>query len=127
MATFRHKYVRTALEAAIKAADHLEPQHAATVAAARALAAKIDAWDQIVDWALEDAAETDSRPRVPANDNTSLPTFLKYMESLRLTPPAAGKGGGEAGGKQAVSPAPVNDPAGKIVSMQQRVANRKAQ
>lgn len=92
MADFEVKGVAAALEDALKAADHLTPKHAGTVAAARALAAKIDAWDTIVEWALDDAVESGSRPRVPANDNTSLPTFLKFMEGLGLAveKPAAG-------------------------------------
>lgn len=74
--------------AAVGAAKHVDAEgaDAAAVSAGLALARKIDAWDQIVDWALEDASETESRPKVPANDNTSLPTFLRYCEALGLTP-----------------------------------------
>lgn len=77
-----------AVDRALAAATHIDDSgaDAGAVAALRALAAKIDAWDQIVQWAIEDAAENDSRPKVPANDNTSLPTFLKYCEALGLTP-----------------------------------------
>src|SRR5690625_4648436 len=75
-----------ATERAIAAATHLTDEDAGAVEALRALARKIDAWDEIVQWALDDAAESGSRPKVPANDNTSLPTFLKYCESLGLTP-----------------------------------------
>lgn len=61
-------------------------RHAGTIAAARALADKIDHWDVIVQWAVEDKEDMGlSRPAVPQNDNTSLPTFLKYMEALGLT------------------------------------------
>lgn len=88
MPDFPAQSLAEALESALAAADHLEPKHAATVVAARALAEKIDAWQVIVEWALEDAAGSESRPKVPANDNTSLPTFLKYMEALQLVPPA---------------------------------------
>ena len=83
--------VRDALEEAVAAARHLTARDAAAVAAARALADKIDAWDVIVDWALDDAADEGSRPAVPRNDNTSLPSFLKYLEALQLVPPAAEK------------------------------------
>lgn len=78
-------------QAAVAAADHVDAAgvDAAAVAAAGALARKIDAWDQIVEWALDDAAG-EGRPVVPANDNTSLPTFLKYCESLGLTPKVRG-------------------------------------
>lgn len=76
--------------ASVKSATHIDADgiDAGAVAAAGALAKKIDAWDQIVEWALEDAAETESRPKVPANDNTSLPTFLRYCDALGLTPMA---------------------------------------
>lgn len=77
-------------QASVKAAAHVDADgvDAGAVAAAGALAQKIDAWDQIVQWAVEDASESESRPKVPANDNTSLPTFLKYCEALGLTPAA---------------------------------------
>ncbi|WRS30591.1 hypothetical protein U6G28_02575 [Actinomycetaceae bacterium MB13-C1-2] len=81
-----------ALDRALASAEHLGERDAATVAAARALARKIDAWDVIVGWALEDAAESGGRPAVPQNDNVSLASFLKYMDALQLVPPAAGAG-----------------------------------
>ena len=71
---------------AIEAAPHIDKVGGDAAEALLALAKKIDAWDTIVDWAFEDAAENDSRPKVPAHDNTSLPTFLKYCEALGLTP-----------------------------------------
>lgn len=76
-----------ACEAALKAASHVDADgaDAGTVAALLALARKIDAWDLIVEWATEDAAEG-RRPTVPQHDNTSLPTFLRYCEALGLTP-----------------------------------------
>lgn len=91
MATdFSDSSLEAALDRTLESADHLQDRDAATVAAARALARKIDAWDVIVGWALEDVAESDGkkRPTVPQNDNVSLASFLKYMEALRLTPPA---------------------------------------
>lgn len=77
-----------ACEAALGAAPHVDRSgaDAGAVAALLALARKIDAWDQIVDWAREDASEVQGRPAVPAHDNTSLPTFLRYCEALGLTP-----------------------------------------
>lgn len=76
-----------ATEAAIKSATHLTDMDAGALEALRALARKIDAWDQIVEWALDDAAGKDGqRPAVPANDNVSIPTYLKFCESLGLTP-----------------------------------------
>ena len=86
MADFTKERVSDALEVAIGAATHLTARDAAAVAAARALAAKIDAWDVIVQWSLEDARDLKTKP-LPANDNTSLGTFLKYMEALQLMPP----------------------------------------
>lgn len=76
-----------ACEAALRAADHVDAEgaDAGTVAALLALARKIDAWDQIVEWATEEAPEG-RRPTVPQHDNTSLPTFLRYCEALGLTP-----------------------------------------
>lgn len=80
--------VREALDKAITAGTHLTTMDLGAVEAARALADKIDAWDVIVDWALNDMAGMDSskRPAVPANDNTSIPTFLRYCDALGLTP-----------------------------------------
>lgn len=61
-------------------------RHEGTIAAARALADRIDQWDEIVRWAVEDKETLGlQRPAVPQNDNTSLPTFLKYMDALGLT------------------------------------------
>lgn len=123
MAVFERLSVSEALEASLAAATHLEPKHAATVGAARALAAKIDAWDVIVQWALEDAAESESRPKVPANDNTSLGTYSRYLEQLGLTVPAPTK----PVVKPEPTPAPAADesPGAKIIAMQARVAGRK--
>jgi hypothetical protein len=99
--------VRDAFDESVEAATHLTPVDAGAIAAARALADKIDAWDVIVDWALDDLADEPrpgGRPAVPANDNTSLPTFLKYCESLGLTPTARAKAskpkGATAGGSR---------------------------
>lgn len=99
MAEFEDESVEAALDRALGSATHLRASDAAAVAAARALARKIDAWDTIVDWAIEDAAESGTRPAVPANDNVSLSTFLKYVQALRLVPEesaAARSAGGAA-------------------------------
>lgn len=82
--------VRDALDKSIEAAIHLTELDAAAVAGARALADKIDAWDVIVDWALDDLADNGGkgRPAVPQNDNVSLGSFLKYLDQLGLTPEA---------------------------------------
>lgn len=88
---FERTSIAEALEQSIAAAAHLTERDAGAVAATRALAAKIDAWDVIVGWAMDDISGGDSsgRPKVPQNDNTSLPTFLKYLEALGLIPPVA--------------------------------------
>ena len=72
---------------AIEASSHVDRAggDAGAVEALLALARKIDAWDDIVDLAV-DQAEDGRRPTVPQHDNTSLPTFLKYCEALGLTP-----------------------------------------
>lgn len=60
---------------------------AGALEALRALARKIQAWDEIVDWALDDAGDKPgSRPSVPQNDNVSLSAYLKYCDQLGLTP-----------------------------------------
>ncbi|MBA3781020.1 MAG: hypothetical protein H0X12_04095 [Nocardioides sp.] len=76
---------------AVTAADHLTDQDKGAVEAMFALARKIDAWDQIVEWALDDAREGESRPTVPQNDNVSLSAYLKFAESLGLTPAGRSK------------------------------------
>ena len=75
----------------------------------RALAAKIDAWDTIVQWALEDAHDARSRPTVPANDNTSLGTYARYLEQLGLTVPAA-KSSPAKKASETTAPTPVPAP-----------------
>ena len=73
-------------EVAILAASHLTDMDAGAVEALRALARKIQAWDVIVEWALEDADESGGRPSVPQNDNVSLSAYLKYCDQLGLSP-----------------------------------------
>lgn len=91
-----------ATDASIKAASHLTPMDGGALAALRALALKIDTQDDYFEALAEQADERDSRP--PSVDNVSIPTYLKYCESLGLTPAGrtraqieAMKGG--AGGK----------------------------
>ena len=80
-----------ATEMALAAASHLTDMDAGAVETLRALARKIDAWDVIVEFALDDAAGRDERPKVPQNDNVSIPTYLKFCESLGLTPAGRAK------------------------------------
>lgn len=76
--------VLDALEGSVKAAAHLTPADAAAVQAARALALKIDMADRYFEELADSHAERNLRP--PSQDNVSIPTFLKYCESLGLTP-----------------------------------------
>jgi len=62
----------------------LNASDAGAVAALLALARKIDAQDEYFEALTESAAENNSRP--PSVDNVSLPTYLKYCDSLGLTP-----------------------------------------
>lgn len=72
---------------AVDAATHLTDKDAGAVKAVLLLARKIDVWDVIVRWAVEDMEDTDGRrPMVPANDNVSLASYLKYCNDLGLTP-----------------------------------------
>lgn len=99
--------VLDATESAIKAATHLTDMDAGAIETLRALARKIDAWDQIVEWATDDAGQREgSRPTVPANDNVSIPTYLKFCESLGLTPTGRTKAQIE-GGKGASNQSPL--------------------
>lgn len=79
--------ILSACESALAAASHVDRDgaDAGAVAALFALARKIDAWDEIVELAMDQAPEG-RRPTVPQHDNTSLPTFLRYCEALGLTP-----------------------------------------
>lgn len=79
---------------------------AGAVAAVRVLARKIDEeqdrWDYALEWAQNNPGAPGG-PKPPAHDNVSIPTFLKYAESLGLTPAGRGRIAdgkpGEAGGK----------------------------
>lgn len=106
------------LSAAVASAQHIDAngKDAAVVAAAYALARKIDAWDIIVAWAHEDAVADGSRPKVPQNDNTTLPTFLKYCEALGLTPAA----------RKAVGPDTAPPPADALSALKARRGKRPA-
>ncbi|GAA6124214.1 hypothetical protein BPY_23220 [Bifidobacterium psychraerophilum] len=81
---FPDSTVCDALDRSIRNAKHLRAKDSAAIAAARALAWKIDHWDRLAEIALERAHEDGSRPTIPQNDNTSLPAFLKYCDALGL-------------------------------------------
>ena len=98
--------VLDALNEAVSKATHLGPMDLPAVEAARALARKIDVVDAYMQALTEDARERDLRP--PSQDNVSIPTFLKYCESLGLTPAGrtraaveTPKGGAQGGSKLA--------------------------
>lgn len=96
--------VLAATETAIAAAEkekRLTAFDAGALATIRVLARKIDEeqdrWDYCLSW--NDEQPEGSRPKPPAMDNVSIPTYLRYCESLGLTPagrgriPGASKGG----------------------------------
>lgn len=94
--------IAEATERAIAAARHLTDLDAGAVAALRALANKIDHWDDVVD-AASDQREDGQKLTIPVHDNVSIPAYLKYCEALRLTPASRGVvvGENEAKGKLA--------------------------
>lgn len=116
--TFEVETVAEATERTIAAATHLTDVDAGAVAALRELARKIDVWDVIVQWALDDVAGKrgmEARPAVPEHDNVTIPTYLKYCESLGLTPAGRVK-----------LPAPKKEQAvGKLVALQSVPALRR--
>lgn len=73
MPAFSHRTVHSALLASLGEAEHLGMKHAATVAAAKQLARRVDQLDKL-GWVIDGKL-----------DNVTLPTFLKYCESLGLT------------------------------------------
>jgi hypothetical protein len=89
----------------VAAAGHLdrEGKDAGAIAALLALARKIDDYDTVIDHIMEQIEmDPESKIRPPASDNVSLPTYLKYCESLGLTP--GGRGELAAGKKLAAAP-----------------------
>ena len=92
--------VLDALNMAIEKAKHLDAEvDGPAIEAARALALKIDMADLYFEELAERAEARKLRP--PSPDNVSIPTFLKYCESLGLTPAGRGKlvGGKPEGSK----------------------------
>lgn len=71
--------VAEATEASLSAATHLTEMDAGAVEALRKLAATIDAVSEGAEY-----ADKDGKPR--PFDNVTIPTYLKYCESLGLTP-----------------------------------------
>ena len=76
--------VEQATENSIKAATHLTDLDKGAVECLRTLARKIDTEAELRELALEYAEERQQKP--PPVDNVSVPTYLKFCESLGLTP-----------------------------------------
>ncbi len=102
--TAGHTPLLDATNAAIEAAAHLTPMDDGALAAIRALAVKIDMADEYFAALADDAQQNNRRP--PSQDNVSIPTYLKFCESLGLTPAGRAKAaieeGGESGGSSAL-------------------------
>jgi hypothetical protein len=75
--------VANATRRAIRAAIYLTPADVGAVAALRVLAMKIDTEDELRKSDLA-SAPAEQKPR-PV-DNVTIPTYLKFCESLGLTP-----------------------------------------
>lgn len=89
--------VRTATEEAIAKAKEerrLGALDAGAVAAIRVVARKIDEeqarWDYALEWAQLNPGAAGG-PKPPSHDNVSISAYLKYCESLGLTPAGRGR------------------------------------
>lgn len=101
---FPHESVADALERSLRNAKSLRAENAAVVAAARILAARIDS-----------ICETGFIDENGKLDNVSLPTFLKYCQSLGLTVDAPAKVGRPAKPKSEPRAEELRN--GKVVAM----------
>jgi hypothetical protein len=82
-----------ATEKSLAASDHLdrEGKDAGAIAALLAAARKIDDWDRVLESYFEQLEmDPESKVRPPSVDNATLPTYLKFCESLGLTPASRG-------------------------------------
>jgi hypothetical protein len=82
--------VLDATNESIEAATHLDAKvDAGAIETLRALALKVD----MMDAYLEELAvyATEHRLRPPSQDNVSIPTYLKFAESMGLTPAGRAK------------------------------------
>lgn len=100
--------VSAATELSLAAATHLTAMHAGPVAALRVLAKKID------DLRFEVARVGDDSKAT--FDNVTIPTYLKYCESLGLTPAGAVK----------LDLAPKETSGGKLASLQSVQQRRRS-
>lgn len=81
-----------ATEVAIAAAKHLTDADRGAVEALRVLAGKIDTDDELRTIWLDYQANREVENMRPLQlDNVSIPTYLKYCESLGLTPAGRSK------------------------------------
>lgn len=81
--------LRSALLRAVaiaRAAGDLSARDEALIVAASQMARKIDTADKYFAELERDAIDRHLRP--PSQDNVSLPTFLRYIDALHLTPAA---------------------------------------
>lgn len=78
-----------ATQAAVAAAQHLTESDAGAVEALLAVARKVDQDEDR--WALAMRWAEVMQHRPPPMDNVSLPTYLKFCESLGLTPAGRAK------------------------------------
>ena len=101
---FPHESVADALERSLRNAKSLRAENAAVVAAARILAARIDS-----------VCETGFIDENGKLDNVSVPTFLKYCQSLGLTVDVPAKVGRPA--KSKPEPKAEESKSGKVVAM----------
>ena len=100
--------VLDATNKSIAAAKHLDAKvDAGAIETLRALALKVDMMDAYFEELADYATEHRLRP--PSQDNVSIPTYLKFAESMGLTPAGrtkltAGKDGKPAGGTTKKTP-----------------------
>lgn len=81
--------LRSALLRAVaiaRAAGDLSARDEALIVATSQMARKIDTADKYFAALERDAIDRHLRP--PSQDNVSLPTFLRYIDALHLTPPS---------------------------------------
>lgn len=98
-----------ATRSSIAKATHLTDMDKGAVEVLCTLALKIDTMDVYFDALADDAVDMDLRP--PSQDNVSIPTYLKFCESLGLTP---------AGRAKAVEGAASGKSAGKLSTMKRQ-------
>lgn len=106
-----------ATEAALQAASHLTGKDDAAVQALRVLARKIDTDDELREAYLNYQIDRGTENLRPLQlDNVSLPTYLKFCESLGLTP----------AGRTKLEDAPKEKPGGKLAALQGGAQQRRA-